>query len=390
MTNRSAAVPRLSWPDVCGRRLDRHGLSAPVRDGRPADAVAAMCGAHAQVLSAAEVSIGLRVPGATRADVADALWRERSLVKTFGPRGTVHLLATRELPLWTSALGAIPPSATVMPGDVRLTPDQTDEVVAAIAAALAGAELTIDELSTEVAARTGPWAADPVMPAFGDMWPRWRQALHLAAHRGALCFGPNRGRKVTYTSPRRWLPEFQPVPASDALAGLVRRYLHAYGPATPRQFAQWLSAPRRWATELFESLAGELEQVEVAGSPAWVRAGDTAPPPTPPHGVRLLPYFDAYTVGCHPRERLFPGAAAERALAGGQAGNFPVVLIDGTVAGVWHGRRSGRRLGVTVEMLTPLTGAGRRELADQVERIGEILECEPRLTIGTVTVGGHA
>ena len=62
-----------------------------------------------------------------------------------------------------------------------------------------------------------------------------------------------------------------------------------------------------------------------------------------PHGVRLLPYFDAYVVGCQPRELLFPGRAAERALAGGQAGNYQVLLIDGVVAGVWHQRRSGRR-----------------------------------------------
>jgi hypothetical protein len=391
MTNRSAAVPQLSWSDVCARRLDRHGLSALVRHDTPADAVAATCGAHAQVLSAAEVSIGLRVAGATRADVADAMWHERSLVKTFGPRGTVHLLPTRELPLWTGALSAVPHS-NIMPADVQLAPDQTDEVVGAVAAALADAELTIDELSSDVVARTGSWAADAVVPAFGGMWPRWRQAMHVAAHRGALCFGPNRGRKVTYTSPRRWLPEFQPAPASDALAGLVRRYLHAYGPATPQQFAQWLSAPRRWATELFDSLAHELEQVEVEvdGSLAWVRAGDTAPPSTPPHGVQLLPYFDAYTVGCHPRERLFPGPAAQRALAGGQAGNFPVLLIDGVVAGVWHQRRSGRKLEVTVEPLTPLTVAERRELDDRVERVGDILEGKPLLTIGTVTVGGHA
>ncbi|MFU8849771.1 winged helix DNA-binding domain-containing protein [Micromonospora sp. SL1-18] len=390
MTNRSSVLPRLSWPDVWGRRLDRHALSTPVRDGKPADAVAAMCGAHAQVLSAAEVSIGLRVAGATRSDIRDALWNERSLVKTFGPRGTVHLLPARDLPLWAGALGALPPSPNSMSADVRLTPDQTDEVVAAIAEALADAELTIDELTAEVAARTGPWAADPVMPAFGAMWPRWRQAMHLAAHRGALCFGPNRGRKVTYTSPQRSLPGFQPAPAPDALAGLVRRYLHAYGPATPQQFAQWLAAPRRWATQLFDSLTGELQQIDVAGSVAWVPAGDTAPAPVPPHGVRLLPYFDAYTVGCHPREQLFPGAAARRALSGGQAGNFPVLLIDGTVAGIWHYHRSGRKVNITVEPLTPLTVAERRDLDDQVERIGEILEGRPQLTIGAVTIGGHA
>jgi hypothetical protein len=106
--------------------------------------------------------------------------------------------------------------------------------------------------------------------------------------------------------------------------------------------------------------------------------------------VRLLPYFDAYVVGCHPRDKVFPGRAAERALAGSQAGNFPVLLIDGVVAGVWHQRRSGRRIAITVEPLEPLSAAQRRALDDQVERIGAFLEGTPQLTIGAVTVGAHA
>ncbi|HYN97769.1 MAG TPA: crosslink repair DNA glycosylase YcaQ family protein, partial [Pilimelia sp.] len=118
--------------------------------------------------------------------------------------------------------------------------------------------------------------------------------------------------------------------------------------------------------------------------------GDTTAPSTAPHGVRLLPYFDAYTVGCQPRELLFPGAAAGRALAGGQAGNFPVLLVDGTVAGVWHQRLAGRRVDLTVEPLAPLGAARSRELADQAERVGQVLAAEPRLTIGPVTVGPHA
>ncbi|HXV42169.1 MAG TPA: crosslink repair DNA glycosylase YcaQ family protein, partial [Anaerolineae bacterium] len=72
------------------------------------------------------------------------------------------------------------------------------------------------------------------------------------------------------------------------------------------------------------------------------------------------------------------------------AGNFPVLLIAGEVAGVWHQRRTGRRIEITVEPLGELTARQRRELDDQVERIGEILEGTPRLTIGAVTVGAHA
>jgi hypothetical protein len=113
--------------------------------------------------------------------------------------------------VWSSALSAIPPSRTSQAKDVRLTPEQTDEVVEAIAIALDAAELTIDELSEAVIGSCGPWAGDLIMPAFGGMWPRWRMALTTAANRGTLCFGSNQGRKVTYTNPRRWLPGFRPA-----------------------------------------------------------------------------------------------------------------------------------------------------------------------------------
>jgi Winged helix DNA-binding domain len=94
------------------------------------------------MLSAAELSIGRRIAGATRADVQRALWQERTLVKTFGPRGTIHLLPTADLPMWTGALSARPPSVPMHPEGVRFTGEQAEEVIAAIGAALADTELT--------------------------------------------------------------------------------------------------------------------------------------------------------------------------------------------------------------------------------------------------------
>jgi hypothetical protein len=390
MSIRTTGVPHLTWPEVSARRLDRNALTAPAQDARPADVVAAMCGAHAQVLSAAELSIGLRLAGATRNVVRAAMWAEHSLIKTFGPRGTVHLLPAQDLAMWLGALAAVPPSPSPFPEGVRLTPNQTEQVVAAIADALVDAELTADELGQAVVAATGPWAGERTVPAFQGMWPRWRLALYPAASRGALCFGPDRGRNVTYTSPHRWLPGFRPAESRTALAHLVRRYLHAYGPATPAHFARWLAAPKGWATTLFDSLSHQLQQVELEGTLARVNRGDSGAPSAAPRGVRLLPYFDAYAVACQPRELFFPGRAAERALAGGQAGNFPVLLVDGRVAGVWHPRRAGRKLDVTVEPLHRLTAAQRHELDEQVERVGAFLEATPRLTVGPVTVGPHA
>jgi DNA glycosylase AlkZ-like len=387
---KSGRATALTWSGVTARRMARHALTEPIADLAPDDIAGVLCGAHAQLLGAAELSIGRRISGATRADVRRALWEERTLVKTFGPRGTVHLLPASDLPMWTGALSALPP-ITHHPGPVRFSPGQAEEVIAAIGDALADAELTVDELTEALEARTGPWAVERTMEAFGGKWPRWRQLTGAAAHRGVLCFGPDRGRNVTYTNPRRWLPGFRPAAGDAALRALLTRYLHAYGPATPANFAQWLAMPVRRATELFGVLGEELERVELDGTPAWTLAGDTATPPEPHRGIRLLPYFDAYVVAGQPRQRLYPGAAAGRALTpAGQAGNYPVLLIDGVVGGVWHQRRSGRTIAITVEPLRELTTPQRRQLDEEVELVGAVMEAAVMLTVGTVTVGAHA
>ncbi|MFI1741731.1 hypothetical protein [Streptomyces sioyaensis] len=57
---------------------------------------------------------------------------------------------------------------------------------------------------------------------------------------------------------------------------------------------------------------------------------------------------------------------------------------------MWHQRRSGRRLAVTVEPRAPLTATQRAELDEQVERLAYILEGTAELTIGRGGVGPRA
>jgi hypothetical protein len=277
------------------------------------------------------------------------------------------------------------------PEPVRFSPEQTDEVIAAIGDALADTELTVDELTEAIEERTGSWAVERTMDAFQTKWPRWRQLTSTAAHRGVLCFGANRGRNVTYTNPHRWLPDWRGVDRDEAVRTLVTQYLHAYGPATPHQFAKWMGIPPASAVRLFATLVSWLEYVEVDGEPGYTVAGDIATPPDPHRGIRLLPYFDAFVVASQPRQWLYPGAAATRALTpSGQAGNYPVMLVDGVVGGVWHQKRSGRTLTITVEPLRKLTAAHRRQLDEEIDVMGAILESSPTLTLGTVSVGAHA
>jgi winged helix DNA-binding protein len=361
-------TPRWSWAEVCARRLDRHALATPARDARPADVVGAVCAVHAQVLPAAEVSVGLRLAGATLADVRHALWTEHSLVKTFGPRATVHLVAAGDLPMWTGALAAAPqpPRSDSQPERARMTPEQAEEVVAAIAVALADAELTVDELGEAVVAATGPWAGDLVMEAWQGRWPRWRQALPLAGLRGALCFGPNRGRKVTYTNPRRWLPGFRPADGPSALADVVRRYLHAYGPATPQQLAQWLAWPpaRGW----WPGMPWRRRRHR--------RACGCCPTSTPTRSA-------AIRGSC-----CSPGRRPTAPLAAARPGTSRCCWSTGPSPG--SGTSAVPAAASTSPWSRSSRSARRQQLDDQVRRLGEFLDRRPRLTIGAVTTGGHA
>ncbi|MFF1819984.1 winged helix DNA-binding domain-containing protein [Kribbella sp. NPDC058245] len=364
----------ISWPAVVARRMRRHCLTEPAAS--PVDAVRAMCGAHAQVLAAGETSVALRVAGATRETVQN----DAGLVKTFGPRGTVHLLPVEDLPMWTGALSALP-AGQQPPEIMRMTLSQQSEVIAAIGEALSDTELTVEELSVEVVRRTGSWAGDLVMPAFQTWWPRWRQMIPAAANAGVLCYGTNRGRATTYTTPQRRGP-FVPMNGERALTALLHSYLFAYGPATPQQFARWIRTTPTVVKPYFEG----LPETEFG----FVAPGDEEFAEEPGESVHLLPYFDAYGVGCFPRELVFPGKVFGRATNRGQAGNYPLLLIDGSVAGVWHQKKSGRTLQITVEPLVRLNRSRRAALAAAAARTATIHGSKATLTVGEITVGPHA
>ena len=378
-------VRTVTWLDANARRVARQFEGAAT----PVGAVRTMLAAQAQVASAAEISIGLRLTTGTCQDVRASL-TDRSLVRASGLRGTIHTVAATDLALWTGTFATMPAGRTSADPGHRPRPVEIDRLCSAIGDTVgaAAAPLTLEELHEGVIARAGSWAGDLVMPAFQTMWPRWRLVQAEAARRGLLSFGPNRGRAVTYTAP----PAVEPIEPRAASEELLLRYLSAYGPSTATAYAKWHAGPVGWATRTFDALAGQgrIAEVDFDGTPAWLPADDLDFSTEPAAGTRLLPYFDALAIAAFPRERFFPGRAFERALAGGQAGNYPVVLVDGEVAGVWHQRKAGRRVHVTVEPLYRVTQKRISELTEAVDHLAHLQGLRAEVTVGEVSVGAHA
>lgn len=370
----------LTWDDVRARRLSRSHLLEPAPRERLIEVVRDVGGIHAQVMSAAELSIAARVDGITQQDVRDELWQRRTLVKTWTLRGTLHLHPADELPLWTSARRAI--SAPGGP-EVGATSEQVEEVVAAIAEVLGEEPLLREELAEEVVRRVGEWPREQLLSGWGFF-------LGDAAEAGRLCYGPPRGTKVTFVRPDRWLGTWQEVDGEEALRQVCRRFLRAYGPGTPKAFSQWFTSRQFGpadARRLFEALGEELVEVEVEGRSAWLLAGDGEEPALPPGGsLRLLPQYDCYVMGFRERERFVTDAARERLrdhARGRLEGPAAVawLLVDGVIGGLWERRRSGKRLELTIETFGRLGRERRSELEAEAERIGAFLDAQVALEV---------
>ena len=392
----------LTWNQVCARRLRKHRLLSPASADALVEVAGEVCGIHAQVMATAELSLGLRVAGVTRRAVREQLWERKRLVKTYGLRGTVHLFPAAELPMWTAALRATPPPGEAAHERVGMDPDQLETVVGTIGESLDGRCLTRLELGEELAKRLGPWVQEEAFAAFGGAWPRWWPVIGEAAVRGVLCFGPSQGNRVRFVRPHQWLPGWHEVDSDLALAEVLRRFADAYGPVSAMDFATWFRMRPERAVELARSLGDQLEEVEVDGYRGLLPAGEAElaeeqEPPSAGH-VLLLPAFDCYVRGGYPRDLLIPPSSAERALPDGDrrrsgradlAGPLPVLLLDGSVAGIWERRRNGRRFDLTVEPFVSLSSPQRDAVRTRAERIGEILEAPVALAFGEIERRPH-
>lgn len=377
----------LTWEQVLGRRLQRSHLVEPAADDRRDENVVArvvggVAGVQAQIMSAAELAVGARVAGLTQPDVRAELFQRRTLVKTYGPRGTLHLLPAVELPLWMAALRARPSSSEIRRYEFHgVSPQQLAAVTEAIGEALDGRCLTRQELTAEVVRRVGPWAQERLQSAWGDV-------LRPAAYTGRLCFGPSQGAKVAFVRADRWIGEWEDTDPDQALAQVLRRYLAAYGPATAADFSRWFGIDLDDAKPLFASQ--HVAEVDVEGHRRWVLADDVDGPSDPPRdSLRLLGQYECYLLGSYPRERVVPPGARARISTYGR-GRFEgavalsVLLVDGVVSGIWRRQQRRQHLDVRVEPFVRLSAAQQAGVTSEAARIGRFLGAEVEVSIGVL------
>lgn len=359
-----------NWEQVNAWRLTRHYLVQPAEPEEWLDVVRAICGLHAQLMSAAELQLSARVRGLSPADVQSALWEERTLVKSWAMRGTLHLLAASEYPLYVAALSTLRHfrrGSWLKYHGVTL--EELEALLEGVRAILSGEGMTREALAEALAERTGA-------PKLRELLRSgWGALLKPAAFQGDLCFGPNQGQNVTFVRPQEWLREWRPVEPAEALAELARRYLTAYGPATSDEFARWVGLEPAAAKRVFRSLGDEIETVEVEDWEGVVLASvlPQMSAVEAPRSVRLLPHFDPYVVTLARQSAHLLSDEHRGRVYRPQGWISPVVLVDGRMEGVWEYEKKRAGISVTVEMFAPPNGEVRAGIEAEAARLGAFL-----------------
>jgi hypothetical protein len=371
---------KLAWAQAAAWRTRCHHLDERAPAGSMLAVASRLCGLHAQLMSSAELSVWARVEDLDRGAVQHALWEDRTLVKTWAMRGTLHLLPSDELPLWHAALSTsrryLKPA--LWQKYFGITLEELDRLTEAVAAALDGQVMTREDLVKEVGRLTGSAALSTKLARSS-----WGTILKPAAFTGRLCFGPSLGHRARFTRPSSWLaatatPADAKMSPEATTAAVTRRYLAAYGPATCQDLARWWSGggvtiARQWIA----LLGDEVSPIELDGAQGWMLAAHARElrELSPSRSVCLLPGFDQYVVGASwHAENLLPGVLRSRVYRP-QGWISPVLLVNGRMDGTWRHAIKGSRVEVVIEPFVKAPAWVRRAAGQEAERLAAFLGC---------------
>jgi Winged helix DNA-binding domain len=321
--------------------LSRRKLSLP-------KALERIAGIQAQYAPSMYIGLWSRLEGFERGALTRALER-RSVVQGTLMRTTIHLVSARDY--WPMSV-AVRDARRKAWLDYRRGKANEDAVKRAAAEVRrrmkAGAQERkelMEGMDTMLFNGTHVWLDIVRVPPAGT-WERRRADLYGLAE--------------------DWLGPPQ-VKAADARSLLVRRYLQGFGPAAPREIADWAGLAPRVVDETLESLEPRRFRDEQGGllvdlPRAPLPSGDTPAP------ARFLPTWDATLLVHARRTQILPEEHRPKVFDTKTPQSVPTFAVGGQVAGTWRYEKNEVRL----EPFRRLSKAERAELAEEGEGLAAL------------------
>lgn len=269
-----------------------------------------LCGIQAQFLSHAIHALKIRC---NRMETD-------GLVKNWTNRGTMHLFAQEDLPLFMHASRThfLRPADT-MAADEYVNAERKRYFAAAILDAVANG---IDEREAlkEVCSVAGMTENEEK-----SLFDPWGGIIRALCEEGKLC------HKVQEKKAYQLCPEFEPMEAETAWVEKAQRYFMHYGPATVKDAAYFFGVTQAQVKQWLKQLP--VQETEYAGRKYYYLDGGIPEEECPP--CLFLAGFDQMMLGYDKKESIMLRQENIRDVFTMAGIVRPVVLINGTAAGVW-------------------------------------------------------
>jgi hypothetical protein len=362
----------------------RHALAPQHRAADAQAATRAMTVLHATEPATPYLSLFARIDSFSRADLDNALFESKSLVKQLAMRRTLFVFPRDLLSAAVSS-----PSARVAGQEYgrlvkdlersRVTDDGASWLAAAREAVLrrlaGGAELSATELREGLAELAGQvsWYEHKSYGAVLHVAPR---VLTWLSATGELVRGRNAGHwrisRPLWARMDDWLgAPVSRCEASKGYAELVGRYLRTFGPVTERDLVWWFGATKGAVRQALLDLKAVQVRLERAQT-GWVVPDDVDPEPPVEPWAALLPALDSTTMGWKDRDFYIDPDFAPAVFD--WAGNVGTTAWwDGQIVGAYLQDDAGK-----IELIVPRDPgpAGRAALQAEAGRLGDWLDGE--------------
>jgi hypothetical protein len=343
---------------IAHRRLLNQRLALPMV-GEPGGVIQWLGAVQAQDYASAKWALGLRLQGATDADIESA-FDSGALLRTHVMRPTWHFVTPADI-RWMLALTA----PRIIAGNARryreleLDQDTLMRSDATVERALRdGQQLTRDEMR-DALERAG-------------IATHGQRLSHILAHIelvGIACSGARHGKQHTHALLEERVPPAKPLRRDEALATLVKRYFSSHGPATLRDFAWWSGLTVADAKVGLSLLGSEMLSETIDDVTYWCPASgphmSKAEAASP--SAYLLPNYDEYTVGYQDRSAILD-PSRENLVA-----LDTVIVLHGHIVGTWQRTMRKDTVAVETKMFTALAEPENEAVAVAARRYGAFL-----------------
>ncbi|MEV6632842.1 winged helix DNA-binding domain-containing protein [Actinoplanes sp. NPDC051470] len=334
--------------------------------GRPSDVagVVRWFGAmQAQDMASVLWSLGARLPGVTAAAISAAL-EDRSVLRTWPMRGTVHLIPSADARWMLELMGVRALAGAAKRREViGLSLEAAERGVSVLASALAGGK----RLTRAECLRTLTGAGIDV---------GGQQGYHLlwyASQQGVTAIAPHVGKEQTFVLLSDWASASDSPSREEALGIVALRYFRSHGPATVADLARWTGLTVR-DCRLGVSVAGDaLASIDDLVFDAALSGFE----PPPLDDWLALPGFDEYLLGYKDRALMFADPAHFDAVVPGGNGIFQATIVrSGVVVATWKRVLGSRSVVVTVQPLVPLKAGDRKHVAAALQPYASFQELD--------------